>query len=193
MKSKDLNQNLQGENTERASGSSSPLHGLSVGLVAPCSHPNHASNKFSACRRDSHTPRWALPAAGHGNNPYYCYQLTPGDNPVTWQQATRSPELTQLFLFIYLLLFCFGFFYQTIQHQARLPRTCRDDDRNSWSQRDDAFDRGAPGGTRRTEHGDERIPFSSASRQLASWRYRKSVVHTGLPPSCVHAEKLLWE
>lgn len=48
------------------------------------------------------------------------------------------------------VLFCLGFcflcFNQTIQHQDPLPCTCRDDDPNSWSQRDDAFDRGAPGG-----------------------------------------------
>lgn len=180
----------------RASDSSSLPHRHGAwALLAPCSHPNHASNKFPACRRDSHSPPVGTPCSrARQQSPLLLpIDTTRQSSYVTTSDKEPRVDTTpgKLFVFIYLLLFFWEVFYQTIQHQAPLPHTCRDDDRNSWSQRDDAFDRGASGRTRRAEHGDERIPFSSTSSQLASRRYRKSLVRTGLPLSSVHAEKLL--
>lgn len=155
--------------------------------MAPCSHPNHASNKFSACRRDSHTPRWALPAAGsraRQQSPL----LLPIDTTTQSSYVTTSDKEPRvdttpgsLFHFIYLL--CLFVFDQTIQHQARLSRTCRDGDHS--------FDRGAPGRMRRAEHGDEGIPCSSTGSQLAWRRCRKSLERTGCPLSYVPAERTL--
>lgn len=96
-----------------------------VGLLAPCSHPNHASNKFLACRQDSHTPLVGTPcsgaAAGHSYNPHYCYYLTPLDNPVTRQLVTRSAAIAQhcgssSFRFTY---FCFVLFFLTTQFNIK--------------------------------------------------------------------------
>lgn len=108
----------------RASDSSSlPHRHRAWALLAPCSHPNHASNKFPACRRDSHSPPVGTPCSrARQQSPLLLpIDTTRQSSYVTTSDKEPRVDTTpgKLFVFIYLLLFFWGFFYQTIQHQPR--------------------------------------------------------------------------